>query len=167
MDDPKPEAVRRFVEVNSTGDDEIDAIALCIKVISTCITDSVSRSRVASYLTERFPEIREVARTTDLRLLEARTMADRATLIERLDGNSSMWSPIMREAADEIKRLRAEVSGYKDYSIDLQRIIEDLCRLREIREPKTTARHHYAMAAEARDDILRELNRIKSNADAS
>ena len=33
-----------------------------------------------------------------------------------------------------------------DYSIDLQRIIEDLCHGRPIRKPKTGARHHYNMA---------------------
>lgn len=33
-----------------------------------------------------------------------------------------------------------------DYSCDLQRIIEDLCRGGPIREPKTSARHHYDMA---------------------
>ena len=36
-------------------------------------------------------------------------MSDPETLIERLRGNSSMWSPIMREAADEIELLRAEL----------------------------------------------------------
>ena len=33
-----------------------------------------------------------------------------------------------------------------DYSTDLQRIIEDLCAGRDIREPFTSARHHYQMA---------------------
>ena len=33
-----------------------------------------------------------------------------------------------------------------DYSADLQRIIEDLCRGGPIREPKTSARFHYDMA---------------------
>ena len=36
-------------------------------------------------------------------------MSDPEALIERLRGNSSMWSPIMREAADEIALLRAEL----------------------------------------------------------
>lgn len=37
-----------------------------------------------------------------------------------------------------------------DYTIDLQRIIEDLVNGREIREPKTSARHHYDMACRYR-----------------
>ena len=37
-------------------------------------------------------------------------MSEPETIIERLRGNSSMWSPIMREAADEIERLRAALA---------------------------------------------------------
>ena len=53
--------------------------------------------------------------------------------------------------------LITELDGYKkawqnqsDYSIDLQRIIEDLCNGCKIRKPKTKARFHYDMAVYAR-----------------
>jgi hypothetical protein len=39
----------------------------------------------------------------------------------------------------------------RDYTIDLQRIIEDLCNDRSIRVPKTTARFHYEMAVAYRE----------------
>ena len=51
----------------------------------------------------------------------------------------------------ENKRLREARDSQMDYSIDLQRIIEDLCNERDIREPHTTARFHYDMAVRARD----------------
>jgi len=51
----------------------------------------------------------------------------------------------------ENKRLREARNSQTNYSIDLQRIIEDLCNERDIREPQTTARFHYDMAVRARD----------------
>jgi hypothetical protein len=47
---------------------------------------------------------------------------------------------------DELVACRKQRMDQIDYSVDLQRIIEDLCRNRPIREPQTGARHHYEMA---------------------
>lgn len=53
-----------------------------------------------------------------------------------------------REAADEaaVKALRERLDSCSRYAADLQQIIEDLCHERPVREPKTTARHHFEMA---------------------
>lgn len=42
--------------------------------------------------------------------------------------------------------LKQRCDGSEAYTVDLQRIIEDLCHGREIRTPKTGARHHFEMA---------------------
>lgn len=47
---------------------------------------------------------------------------------------------------EELVACRKQRMDQIDYSVDLQRIIEDLCRNRSIREPQTGARHHYEMA---------------------
>lgn len=67
-----------------------------------------------------------------------------ATTIERAKATISALE------ADN-KRLREARDSQMDYSIDLQRIIEDLCNERDIRDPHTTARFHYDMAVRARD----------------
>jgi len=56
----------------------------------------------------------------------------------------------------EIERLRGDRMAQIDYGIDLQRFIEDLFVRRPIRQPQTTARHHYDMAV-AVTDRIREL----------
>lgn len=45
-----------------------------------------------------------------------------------------------------IEELEARVKAHSDYSIDLARIIENLCHGDEIRTPTTSARFHYDMA---------------------
>lgn len=49
MSDP----VKRFLEVASTQDDEIDAISLCVEAILV-IAPASSRTRVAKYIFDRF-----------------------------------------------------------------------------------------------------------------
>ena len=54
--------------------------------------------------------------------------------------------PELLALREEVGRLREARVSQSNYTIDLQRIIEDLCKGRDIREPKTGARHHYNMA---------------------
>lgn len=49
---------------------------------------------------------------------------------------------LLEQRDTERQSLMAQI----DYSCDLQRIIEDLCRGGPVREPKTSARRHYDMA---------------------
>lgn len=49
MSDP----VKRFLEVVSTQDDELDAINLCVEAI-LAIAPEVARARVAKYIYDRF-----------------------------------------------------------------------------------------------------------------
>lgn len=65
------------------------------------------------------------------------------------------------EAVATIERLTRELTSHIDYSIDLQRIIEDLCAGGPIREPKTSARHHYNMAVKALAEVLEEALRAQ------
>ena len=76
------------------------------------------------------------------------TKADMLTMGERIAYGSD--SALMREAAAEIQRLRDWDNKWREYSIDLQRIIEALCSGREIPKPETTAQHHYEMAVRYR-----------------
>ena len=48
------EPARRFIEVVSTDDAEIDAISLCLKAIREVATDDAMRARVAEYIASRF-----------------------------------------------------------------------------------------------------------------
>lgn len=69
---------------------------------------------------------------------------------------------------DQLDREKQARMAQIDYGCDLQRIIEDLCRGGPIREPKTSARHHYNMAAEAIsrtgavkvDELAQEIRRV-------
>jgi hypothetical protein len=58
--------------------------------------------------------------------------------------------PQQTVAAEEYAKLKARCSDLIDYSIDLQRIIEDICKKRDISPPGTLARHHYFMAMDYR-----------------
>jgi hypothetical protein len=73
-------------------------------------------------------------------------MSAAALLVKRLRTEGRL----MAEAADIIDWLTAQRVSQLEYSIDLQRIIEDLCANREISLPVSTARHHYNMAVAAR-----------------
>jgi len=57
-----------------------------------------------------------------------------------------------------VKELEAERMAHIDYSVDLQRIIEDVCHSRDVRSPKTTARYHYDLATNYRTRLLAERN---------
>jgi len=54
--------------------------------------------------------------------------------------------PQQTVSAAEYAALKDRFERMIDYSIDLQRIIEDLCYSREIKAPETAARWHYDMA---------------------
>ncbi|WP_458760506.1 hypothetical protein ACSVBT_06860 [Afipia sp. TerB] len=56
--------------------------------------------------------------------------------------------------AKRIAELEAERINHIDYSVDLQRIIEDVCHSRPVRIPKTTARYHYDLAVGYRQGAI-------------
>jgi hypothetical protein len=84
---------------------------------------------------------------TDVTELRER-LNQQAALYERDMGETEAL--LMREAAAALSRLSAERMKHIDYGIDLQRIIEALCKGREIPVPETTARYHYDMAVAAK-----------------
>lgn len=55
--------------------------------------------------------------------------------------------------SEQVAALEARLARHSEYSIDLARIIEDLCHSREIREPQTSARFHYDMAVAYRSTL--------------
>lgn len=61
-----------------------------------------------------------------------------------------------REALEEVK---ADRLSQIEYACDLQRIIEDMCHGRDIREPKTSAVYYYNMAVAFRAALNGEVKK--------
>ena len=62
---------------------------------------------------------------------------------------------LSHKPSEHVRALEDSLARHSDYSIDLARIIEDLCHDREIREPQTSARFHYDMAVAYRRSLSR------------
>ena len=148
------------------------------------------------YNCKRYESLTELVPTASLPQPEGET----ADLVERLgyhhehpvSGKMVLINPDGPKAADALTSLSQRLavaearlavveaerdeakerhSAHVDYSIDLSRIIEALCRDRDPPEPKTTARYHFDMAiahrraakaqlAHAREAAIEDVERV-------
>lgn len=96
--------------------------------------------------------VAQPAKENGYRFIAQHPMAETAVEGEQWEADAAFIAAsreMIPALIEEVERLQHAVSSQADYSIDLQRIIEDMAAGRSIREPKTTARHHYQMAVKA------------------
>jgi hypothetical protein len=108
----------------------------------------LGRDAQAPMAIEAWAGYREAAEGKSDWTAQAREVANsmRAYRIARQAG----WTPKEPRASPAPTGDSVRLADQVSYSIDLQRIIEDLCGDRDIRTPQTAARHHYAMAVKYR-----------------
>jgi hypothetical protein len=89
-------------------------------------------------------------------------MTSRRDIIARLERSPAAWVCIRREAADEIRELRAERDQWIATAVDLDRQCAEWCD--KINAVKSTLHHHAAsdgLLAPLAAAVLREIEEIE------
>lgn len=80
--------------------------------------------------------------------------------VDRADATMAEAATALRTLSDKLARVEELRMRQIDYSVDLQRIIEALCKGHDIPVPKTTARYHYDMAKAAEAKLAAMLSTL-------